>query len=154
MKKHGGTTVLFAVDAKTGMCLSMIVPAKGVANPWISQRLANWINDLGDLTATIKADNERPIKALMEEVRRARGPSETTLIEPVLEGDKQSNSHGEGAVNILKGIIRTLVSSVSEKLGETMEPGASHHALARRARRSCAQPFPDPRQWPHGGREP
>ena len=77
---------------------------------------------MGHKTATIKADNERPINALMEELRKARGEDAVTLLETVPEGDEQSNCHGEGAVNILKGLIRTLKSSTEDRLGEEIDP--------------------------------
>ena len=45
-----------------------------------------------------------------------------TLLEHAPEGEKQSSQYGEGAISLLKGLIRTLKNSIAERLGEEIKP--------------------------------
>lgn len=121
-RKHGGTAVLFGQEAKYGLSIAMAVPGKGNVKPWIGKRFADWLTDLGHSTVAIRADNERPIIALMQEVRRYRAGTGETQIERTPEGEKPCNSYGESGVNVVKGLIRTLKSATEANLGEEMSP--------------------------------
>lgn len=114
--------MLFGIEAVTGMSLAMVVPGKGNARAWIAERLADWIDELGSPKVTVKADGEAAITALINEVRRRRKIGSTTLREAPEEGEKQSNHLAEGAVGLLKGMIRTLKASAEERLKDTMDP--------------------------------
>ena len=92
--------MLFGLEAKHGLTIAMAVPGKGNVQPWISTRVAQWLDDLRQGTVIVTADKERPIRALMDEVRRKQQGNGAKLLEHALVGEKQCNQYGEGAVNI------------------------------------------------------
>ena len=66
------------------------------------------------------------MKALFRSIKVARGDEAVTLHEPSDEGDSQSNHYAEGAVNTIKGLMRTLLSTTEANLGIKIRP---NHAL-------------------------
>ena len=126
-KKHGGTTVLFGLEAKFSLGLAMVVPGKANAKKWIARSLANWINYLGESKVILKADNEISIVALLKDVRRARADAGPTMFEHPPEGVNEANSYAEGGVGSMKGLIRTLKHSTEHRLG--IELGPAHPLL-------------------------
>ena len=127
-------------DSKDGMISAMTVPAKGLAAQWIPQRVATWIDACGDGKVRLKFDNENPIKALAEVVRKHREAGSTTVFESPEEGESQSNQTVEGAVGIAKGMIRTIKAATDANLKTELAPGHPlilwfvEHALQMRNR--------------------
>ena len=121
---QGSNPILTGAEAKYGLAMAMAVLGKGNAPPWVTKRVADWLDSLGSQTVTLKCDNEPAILASAQEFRRMRKESNITNLEHLEEGRKQSNHLTEGNVNIVKGLIRTLESSTESNL-ET-EIGPSH----------------------------
>ena len=88
--------------------------------PWISKRVADWLDRLGIQTVTLKCDNNPATLAPAQEIRRLRIESSITILQHSEEGDHLA----EASVNIVKGLIRTLKSSTESKLRP--EIGPSH----------------------------
>ena len=86
--------------------------------------MADWLNSLGSQKVTLKCDNEPAILALAQEIRGLRREGSITIFEHPEEGEKQSNHLAEGSVNIVKGLIRTLMSTTETNL--RTEIGRSH----------------------------
>ena len=100
--KKGGTCILFGTEAQSDLSMAMVVPGKGNAAGWISQRIAMWMDKLGSKRFTLKLDNEPAIKALAGEVAKKRRMAEAvTLIEHPEEMESQSNAHAEGGVGVM-----------------------------------------------------
>ena len=76
------------------------------------------------MNQSLKCDNEPPILALAQEIRRLRRDGSITIFEHPEEGEKQSNHLVEGSVHIVKGLIRTLKSSTESN--SRTEIGPSH----------------------------
>ena len=102
----------------------MAIPGKGNATLWIAKRVADWLDDFGSQTVTLKCDKEPAIPALAQEIRRLRREDSITIFEHPEEGKKQSNRLAESSVNIVKGLIRTLKGSTESNL--RTETGPSH----------------------------
>ena len=64
--------ILAGAEAKYGLTLAIAVPGKGNAAPWISKRVADWLDSLRSQTVTLKCDNEPAILALAQEIQRLR----------------------------------------------------------------------------------
>lgn len=120
--RPGGTAVLFGIEAVTGLCLAMMVPGKGLSVPWVAKRIAAWIDRLGSTRAVVKADNEPAITALVDEVRRQRADGSITVPDNSETGESQCNHLAEGAVNTLKGLIRTWIDALEKRLGAKLGP--------------------------------
>ena len=112
----GSKPILVLSEGMFGPIAAMGVPGKGTATPWVAKRVAKWIDDLGHKEVSLKFDNEPPIVALAEAIRRERADGTTTRFENPEEGEKESNARAEGAVNVAKGMIRTLKASTEARL--------------------------------------
>ena len=113
--------VLFGTDAQTGLGMAMLVPGKGASAPWVAKRLARWIDRLGSSRVVVKTDNENAIVDLVNEVRKQRQPGSATIPESPEEGESQSNQYAESAVNVNKGLIRTLIDATEHNLGAKID---------------------------------
>ena len=96
----------------------------GNAAPWISKRVADWLDRLGIQTVTLKCDNNPATLAPAQEIRRLRIESSITILQHSEEVEKQGDHLAEASVNIVKGLITILKSSTESKLRP--EIGPSH----------------------------
>lgn len=71
-----GPMLVIAEDT-CGMIQAMCTPCKGTAHPWVAQRSAEWIEDLGYERIILKTDNEPSIVALSNDIRAIRGEQRT-----------------------------------------------------------------------------
>ena len=62
--EHEKVTILVARDRRSGATMAMWVPVKGIGQPWISKRVAVWIDAEGYGRLIIKSDQEESICAL------------------------------------------------------------------------------------------
>ena len=74
--------------------------------------MADWFDWLGGQTVTLKFDNEPAILAVAQETQRLRRECSIAILEHPEEEEKRSNHLAEGSLNIVKGLIRTLKSSM------------------------------------------
>ena len=118
-------TILASTDSKTQSVSGMIVPAKGAANQWIVNRLAQWIDKLGHTRIRFRTDRESPIIAVAKELQRVRGHSDennNTILEPARTGDKRANGAAERAVRTVKDMFRTLKVALERSIKATIPP--------------------------------
>ena len=123
--EHEKVTILVARDRRSGATMAMWVPAKGIGHPWISRRVAVWIDALGYERVIIKSDHEESICALQREIKNIR--QSETMLENSPVGESRSNGLIEMAIQEVQGAIRTLKDCVESKLidKETGERGTT-----------------------------
>ena len=123
--KEGETPgpILVSRARPTGMTWPMVVPTKGVSEPWVAQRCAKWIDSLGHRKVVLRTDNEHAIKALAREIKRLRQDDSITITDDhPAEGEHSENSIVEKAVDTCKGMVRTLKDSLERHLDRVINP--------------------------------
>ena len=73
--------VLVIRERRHKMTWAIVVPRKGTECPWIAQRAATFIDQLGHNRVTLRCDNEPAIDALAREIGQARQEGSQTVPE-------------------------------------------------------------------------
>ena len=114
-----GSPILVMHDDISKSVFAHAVPQKGIQYPLIDlvvQAVARDINSLGYRRIIIKDDQEESILAFAKAVKRVLARDVVFEQSPV--GDPQSNGAAERAVQIVKGMIRTVRDACETSLGE------------------------------------
>ena len=97
------TPVLVIRERRHKMTWAMLVPSQGTEFPWISQRAAKFIDQLGHNTVKFRCDNEPAIEALAREIGQSRQEGSQTVPERPPVGESQSNGVIERTVGLVAG---------------------------------------------------
>ncbi len=122
-------TCLVAVNDATGKLAAHVVPSKGGSEESVVNAIDKDIKGMGingDLI--IKTDQENAIGDLVNAIARARG-NKVTLKEQSPVKDSRGNGRGERAVQLLEGMLRSIIFDLSETIGErisVMDPCFSY----------------------------
>ena len=117
VEKMNGGVIIGGMESRAGLLIAMLIPEKGTQERWVARRIASWVDKLGCNTITIRGDTEGAMNSLIDDVRKARKEGTATIPEPPMKGDSQGNHYAEGAINIIKGAIRTLRAAAESRLG-------------------------------------
>ena len=116
----GSIKVLVVRDNKSKALFSHVVPVKGVDEGGFAVKaITDDITWLGYSKLVVKTDNEPAIlKLLLESLRALRIEGvEQVMRENSPEYDPQANGNAEIGVKLLKGMVRTMRSSLEQDLG-------------------------------------
>ena len=111
-------TVLVSEDLATGGIRVHLVSAKGNGDPWIAGKIKDDIEEFGygGAPVRIKSDQEPAIVDVQRAVIAKRGNAPTIpLNSPV--GDSQSNGRVENAINKVRNMVKTILSSLESRWG-------------------------------------
>ena len=108
--------ILVMKELKSGSVASMAVPQKGAQPDWVPERCAKWIDGLGWKKVIIKHDQEVSIEAWAKAVAKFRDEETQTAPEESPMGESMANGAAEQTVQEVKGLIRTLVASLEDRL--------------------------------------
>ena len=105
-------------------------------------RLKDDIVWLGHASVVIRRDNEPAIARVVEKVTRVLKNSEgvTASWEGSVPYDPQTNGHAEGAVRLLKGMLRTLLLGLEKKVQVRIPLRPSYSCMVYIACSRCAEP--------------
>ena len=120
-------TVLVMLETMCSSIWAYAIEGKGaVSVEWVAQQVVDDIETVGLSKERIisKTDQEPSIVQLQQEVATRRKDGGTAL-ENSRVGDSDSNGKIERAIRDVKGMIRTLRSSVEEKTGKTIRLDAA-----------------------------
>ena len=129
-------TVMVMLETMCSSTWAYAIEGKGaVSVEWLAQRVVEDIETVGLAKERIitKTDQEASIIQLQQEVAKQRKDGGTAL-ENSRVGDSDSNGRIERAIRDIKGMIRTLRSSIEEKtskpirLDDTIVPWIIRHA--------------------------
>ena len=111
-------TVLVVIERYTKMKKAVIVPSKGSTGSYAARMVIELINECGDQDQDVilKTDQEPAIKFLVDDVCVNRTGART-IKECAPQGSKGSNSIVERAVQSVEQCLRTLKSSLDERMG-------------------------------------
>ena len=110
-------TVLVVVERYTKMKKAVAVPSKGSTGNFATRMVMDLIKECGDENRDIilKTDQENAIKFLVDDVCTARTGART-IAEMAPKGSKGSNGIVEKAVQSVEMCLRTLKSSLDERM--------------------------------------
>jgi hypothetical protein len=110
-------TVLVVVERYSKMKKAVTVPSKGSTGSFAASRVLDLIKECGDDNRDIivKTDQENAIRFLVDDVCAARTGART-IAEMVPKGSKGSNGIVERAVQSVEMCLRTLKSSLDERM--------------------------------------
>ena len=111
-------TCLVIREAETRMTLAIMVPAKG-RQTYVIDRVLAFLEEIGHLSGSVivKSDQEASLKALVEDIGRARGTrsSGRWIVENSPVRSSQSNGVIERAVQSIEGQVRVLKIAVERR---------------------------------------
>ena len=111
-------TVLVVIERYTKMKKAVVVPSKGSTGSYAARMVLELINECGDKDQDVilKTDQEAAIKFLVDDVCVNRTGART-IKECAPQGSKGSNGIVERAVQSVEQCLRTLKSSLDERMG-------------------------------------
>ena len=113
-----GAGVIPAIAARNSITKALIgtaVPTKGIEqSDWPAKYVAACIDELGYKRVTIRSDKEPAVTALVHSIRKN---CDTEVLEETSpQGDKNTNGHGERAVQSLEGQVRALKMELESRI--------------------------------------
>ena len=119
-------TILLMKDRTSKALRAWPLKNKGISTDEPADLALEGITDLGyQHKIHIKVDNERPLVALREEIRK-RAPVQMQVVE-VPVGESQSNGCTENGVKLFKGLLRVLLLAFEARIGGKI--GSEHPVL-------------------------
>ena len=129
---RSATKVIVAKCSKTRCLFAHVVPQKGIdADGYVVKMLRDDILWLGHSQVIVKSDNEpallRVVEATVKVLKQSAG-MEGAASEGSVPYDPQTNGSAEGAVRLVKGMLRTLLGglerqmTMSNRTSSTQEP--------------------------------
>ena len=111
-------TVLVVIEKYTKMKKAVVVPNKGSTGGFAAKMVLDLINECGDKDRDVilKTDQEPAIKFLVDDVCVHRTGART-ISEPAPKNSKGSNGVVERAVQAVEQCLRTMKSSLDERMG-------------------------------------
>ena len=138
---EGQNPVLVMTDSRSKGIYAMMHLRKGTQFEGVGHATRKWVNildGLGYRRVIFRSDNEPAIVAFLTDLKKAW--SGEVVPERSDVGEPQSNGAAEGAVGIMKGMVRTVKLAFEEQIGTTVPADhviitwILHHATAMQRR--------------------
>ena len=117
-------TVMVMLETLCHSIWAYAVQAKGATEAWMAEQIVEDLETVGVANERIimKADQEPAITEVQRSIAAARA-GHGTAIEQSKVGDSNTNGKIERCIQDFKGLVRTMRSSLEEKIGEKGETG-------------------------------